>query len=174
MVAKALERLFSTYPQFGRSDDPADRVKAASVYFEALATYEAQDIEGAVANLLSGRAPGVNAAFPPPAPVVAAETRRVMNLRLDALSRRYAPRNQLPAPTIERTDESRANVKAMVEAVVAVDTEAQRIAEEARREGWAKVNARFDADLTSDTMLERLGYTTTDSDVEGDMGGRAA
>lgn len=177
-VAAALERLFSTYQQFGRSDDPADRVKAASAYFEAVLPYQVRDIEAAVTNFLNGSVPGVNLSFAPPAPAVGAEVRRVMNLRLDRESRGVV-RNQLPPPTIERTDESRARVMAQMQAFTATNADGDRIAEQARREGWAKVNARFDADLAAmpdRERLKRLGYTAGDPDADtGDMGqGKAA
>jgi hypothetical protein len=53
----------------------------------------------------------------------------------------------------------------------------KRVAGEADGRGWRKVNDRFDADLEAvpaSTRFGRLGYTSADSDADGDMGSRAA
>lgn len=174
MVAAALERLFSTYQQFGRSDEPTDRIKAAAAYFEAVKPYELRDIDAAVTNFLNGSVPGVNASFAPPAPAVGAEVRRVMNLRLDSEQRRYAPRGSLPAPTIERTPDSMERVKAMMQqAVAGLTSEAPADDAEAKRRKQAfqsRVFDRFDPPQSEAEMRKRLHIESDDSDAEGDMG----
>jgi hypothetical protein len=168
--------LFSTYQQLGRSDDPSERVKAASVYFEAVAPFETADIEAAVSNFLNGSAPGVNPNFAPPAPAVASEVRRCMNQRLDSEHRRRPP--ALPAPDVVRTPESMARVAAatkravenLASAMLTVDAaDAKR-----RQKFQGRVHERFDPQ-TEREVAERLGYTVGDPDAdEGDWGGRAA
>lgn len=173
MVAAELERLFSTYQQFGRSDDPADRVKAASAYFDAVLPYEVRDIEVAVTNFLNGAVPGVNPSFAPPAPAVGGEVRRVMNLRLDSEQRRYAPRGSLPPPTIERTPESMARVKVMMDqAVAGLATELRSPDAEAERRKQAfqsRVFDRFDPPQTEEEMRKRLRFTVGDEDGDRDV-----
>lgn len=174
-MAVAFEKLFSTYPSVGRSDDPAERLQAAQVYFEAVLAFDVRDIETAVVNFLNGSAPGVNPSFAPPAPAVAAEVRRVMNLRLDSERRRARP--QLPPPLVERTAESRARVAQMVREAQAALTVAGEDDEEAtrrRQSTQSRVFDRFDPPQDEAEMMSRLGYTTGDSDEDGDWGGRAA
>lgn len=170
-TAAALERLFRTYPSFGHATDgsPADRVEMVKVYFEALEPYETHDIEAAVQSFLSGSAPGHNPAFAPAAPQVAAETRRIMNLRLDAERRERLLRPQLPPPDIQHSPESQVRVAARAAAAVASlasdmrtpDAEAAR-----RREAMAKVHARFDPPQDEDAMRQRLGFTTGSPESE--------
>lgn len=83
-------------------------------YYDAVAPYATQDIEAAVRNFLAGTAPGHNPAWAPPAPLVGAETRRVMNLRLDSEARDRLARPRLPPPDIEHTPASKARVAALV------------------------------------------------------------
>lgn len=164
-VTAAFNRLFSTYPRFGGSD----LGEAMRAYFEAVEPYETQDILAAVRNFLSGAAPGVNPAFAPSAPMVGAETRRVMNLRLDAEHRSRIP---LPPPMIEHTPEERQRMAAMADAAIARLTQSLRTedaeAERRRAEGWARTNARFQPDMSPDTVKRRLGFSVGDPDGDAD------
>lgn len=112
-IAAAFDRLFRTYQQSDRGEPEAvvrERMERAKVYFEAVEPYQTGDIERAVENFITGNAPGVNPAFAPPAPQVASECRRVMNLRLDH-ERRSRP--VLPPPPEEPiSDEERERGKA--------------------------------------------------------------
>jgi hypothetical protein len=171
-VSNLMNLLFATFPP----PPGADVAAQLEAYSIALEGHDVGDIEAAVRKLIRGEVAGHNQSFAPSAATLGAVVIERRNHRLDVASRGYI-RNQLPAPTIERTDDSRARVAALVKAVTTVDTEAERIAEDARREGWAKVSARFDADLDAlpdSERLKRLGYTTGDSDADGDMGSRAA
>lgn len=170
-MAAAFERLFSTYPQFGgRNDGAFDRIAAAKVYFEAVAIFEAGDIEQAVENFLTGAAPGHNPAFAPPAPLVGSEVRRVMNLRVESEARARRFRPALPAPDIVHTPEERERVRLKVEALKASIAERtgddEAATEKQRRSNFAKVHERFRPDMDEDAVLERLGYTVGDADGE--------
>lgn len=79
------------------------------MYFEAVEPYATGDILDAVENFITGRAPGVNPSFAPPAPAVASECRRVMNMRLDSERRRRAP--ALPPPDIAPEEKERVGAK---------------------------------------------------------------
>lgn len=170
--------MFRTYPSFGRAeDDPASRAETARVYFEAVGIYETEDIEAAVNNFLNGSAPGHNAAYAPSAPQVAAESRRVMNLRLESLHRAKPP--ALPPPDIKRTPDSMARVAELTKQAVANLTSVM-LTEDAetdrRRKAFqSRVFDRFDPPQTEAEMRRRLGFTVGDPDGEaGDMGGQAA
>lgn len=102
-VATAFQRLFQTYPSF----QAAEADDTLRVYFEAVGPYETTDIETAVDNFLVGSAPGHgNPNFAPPAPVIAAEVRRVLTRRLDVerLTRRALP---APEPVIGEAERAR-------------------------------------------------------------------
>lgn len=138
----------------------ADTEAAMRVYFEAVSIYETRDIEAAVQNFLSGSAPGHNPAFAPAAPVVGAECRRVMNLRLDAeaIDRRMRPR--LAPPDVEKTDESRKRVLArtaeLVEALAAQKRTEDAQVELERKARQARVNDRFAPDMSREAVSRRL------------------
>ena len=120
-TAAALERLFRTYQQSDRGDalDVAlERMERAKVYFDAVAPYDIRDIEAACNAFITGNAPGVNPAFIPPAPQVGAEVRRQMNLRLDREYRDNLTRPKLAPPDAERTPESQARVRELMERTI--------------------------------------------------------
>lgn len=105
-VAQAFGKLFQSYPSFqaGGADE------TLPVYFEAVEPYQTGDILDAVTNFLTGKAPGVNPSFAPPAPALASECRRVMNLRLEheRIMRPALP----PPPEPEISEAERARVAA--------------------------------------------------------------
>lgn len=151
-IAAALERLFRTYPQSDRGDalDVAlDRLERAKVYLEAVDQFDIADIEAATKAFITGNAPGVNPAFIPPAPQVAAEVRRQMNLRLDSERRRKPYTPELPPP--RPTAESRARVKALIDNAVveiaakAADTTTPE-SQEGRKAIFERTNERLDAE----------------------------
>lgn len=83
---------------------------------ETVTDYETVDLKTAVHAFLSGAAPGVsNPSFAPSAPMVGAEIRRQMNLRLDAEKRERIRRPALPPPDIVKTEASKARVKALLD-----------------------------------------------------------
>ena len=164
--------MFRTYQQSDRGDEETvarDRIERARVYFEAVAPYGVADIEAGSRSLLSGSAPGVNPNFLPPAPVVAAECRRQMNLRLDRENREKKLRPALPPPSVKRTAEDRAKVKAMVDDLVQRTT-AQIEAQNPKRPGIIqRANAAFMPDLSDEATLRRLNLTPyySSGDPEG-------
>lgn len=87
-------------------------------YLLAVEDYPADDVEAAVAMLIKGTAPGINPSFRPKPSEVGAECRRQMNLRLDHEARERAYRPKLPPPDIERTPESQARVRELMERTV--------------------------------------------------------
>lgn len=118
-IAEALDRLFRTYQQSDRNADPGElareRIGKAKVYLEAVAIYEARDVEAGVDSLLNGSFPGHNPSFVPPAPVVGSATRRAMEFWLDSERRANLGHPRLPPPDIEKSPESRARVRAAVD-----------------------------------------------------------
>jgi len=133
---------------------------AMRVYFEAVSDYETQDIEAAVGNFLGGTAPGHNPSFAPPAPLVGAETRRVMNLRLDRMNRQKTLRPRLPTTDIQRSPESMARVAALmaqaIEGLAAEKRTEDAAADKRRAELFAKTNARFAPDMSHEAVRARL------------------
>lgn len=146
-------------------------MERAAAYFDAVQLYELVDIHTAVRNFLSGSAPGHNPAYAPSAPLVGAEVRRVMNLRLDSEARTKLP--ELPPPAIKRTPEEIARVEAMVKAVVERNAAIMRTedAEKDRRarELAARTNERFKPDMTPAAMKRRLGFSVGDPDGDRDV-----
>jgi hypothetical protein len=161
-TAAALGKLFITYPSQSRGDDEAiaaDRIARVGVYLDALVSYEAQDVEGAVQAFLSGCAPGHNPAFAPSAPQVGAEARRQMNLRLDSEHREEMRRPQLPPPDAPKSNAVAEGMKQLADKLgEQMRTDDARV--EAKRKGdWAKVHARF-APQSDAERAELLGYGT--------------
>ncbi len=137
--------------------DPADAEQQFRNYIFAVDDYPAADVEAAVEALIKGTAPGVNPSFLPPPPAVGAECRRQMNLRLD---RERDTRPKLPPPDIERSPESQARVKELMERTVrglrTPDSD-DPVARHKRQ--LDKTNARFD---------QERGYSIGDPDAEWD------
>ncbi len=171
-IPNLLKLLFSTFPPPPSEDGDAQ----LAAYALALDGHAEQDIEAAVRKLIRGEVPGHNQSFAPSAAMLGSVVIERRNHRIDIESRSFV-RNQLPAPSIERTDESRARVAAKLQeglvglatTMLTPDVEAER----RRQEHTSKVFARFDPKSDREA-LERLGYSTGNSDVEGDMGGKAA
>lgn len=163
-VSEALKRLFRTYPGF-QTDDVAATMQ---VYFEAVQPYATEDIEAAVTNFLTGSAPGHNPSFAPSAPLLGAEARRVMNLRVEseARERRYHP--QLPAPDIEHTPESRARVAAMTANLLA-NLKPQKMDAASDKEYWAGTHEMFAPDPSEAALRRRLGYSAGDPDGDREV-----
>jgi len=166
-VTAAFNRLFSTYPQFAT----ADFNEVVGAYFDAVEPYETQDVLVAVKNFLSGSAPGHNPAFAPSAPLVGAESRRVMNQRLDSEARQR--KRALPAPDIVHTPEERARVSAMVEDLKRRTAEQMRTEDAAAdlrmRDLSARTNARFFPDQDPMAMKRRLGFAAGDPEGDRDV-----
>lgn len=158
-VSEALKRLFRTYPGF-QTDDLAATMQ---VYFEAVQPYDTADIETAVSNFLTGAAPGHNPSFAPSAPLLGAETRRVMNIRLEseALVRRFHP--QLPPAPIQHTPESRARIAAMTAELLA-NLSPKKMDALSDKEYWAGTHEMFMPDMDEAAMRRRLGYSVGDPD----------
>ncbi len=113
-VSKLLSKLFASYPQAQPTNE------ALEAYLEAVSDYGADDLKSAVHAFLSGSAPGVaNASFAPSAPMIGAEVRRQMNMRLDSEQRERMRRPQLPPPDIPKSEESKARVKELTERLAA-------------------------------------------------------
>ncbi|CDP50690.1 hypothetical protein [Devosia sp. DBB001] len=173
-IADAFDRLFRTYQQGDHSADPGDlareRLAKAKVYFEAVSIYEAEDVEAAVSDFLSGSVPGHNAAFVPTAPQVGSATRRAMERRTDRLAREKALHPRLPPPDVPKTPESHARVKAMVDGLVESFAEQHRTEDAAaakrKHDQMVKANSRFLDESDEDAMRERLGYSVGDRDGE--------
>ncbi len=162
-VAQALDRLFRTYPSF-QAGEAAD--EALRVYFEAVEPYQTGDILDAAQNFITGTAPGVNPSFAPPAPAVAAECRRVMNLRLESEARSKKP--ALPPPDVVKSAESRERVRLAAAGLISSLAEQARTEEASKvhdRKSWQdRMDNRFAPDQSEDRMRLRLNI----GDPEGD------
>lgn len=151
-----INRLLACFRTPGQAD-PADAEQQFRNYIFAVDDYHAADVEAAVEALIKGTAPGVNPSFLPPPPVVGAECRRQMNLRLD---RERDRRPKLPPPDVERTPESQARVRELVERTVRGLRTADADDPQARhRRQIEKANAYFDAER---------GYSVGDMDAQDD------
>lgn len=171
-IAAAFERLFRTYGSLGQGSTPEevarDRMERIKVYFDAVALYAEEDVEVAVDNFLTGSAPGHNPSFAPPAPLVGAEVRRVMNLRLDHEARIRKP--ALPPPDIEKTPGSRERVLRLANQHIDQLASALRTDDAAKaheRKRWQdRIDARFNPSQDEAEMAQRLGFTSGDRDGE--------
>lgn len=163
-MTAAFNRLFSTYPQFVG----ADTGELILAYFDAIEPYDTQDILAAVKSFLTGAAPGHNPAYAPSAPMVGAEARRVMNLRLDSERRMKALRPSLPAPTIEHSPAERARVAAMADDLVRRTAEQLNTPDNAthRKDVWGPVHQRFYPDMSPAATKRRLGFDVGDADED--------
>lgn len=152
------------------SDDGDELLRG---YLLAVDDYPFCDVEGAVDALIKGIAPGVNPSFRPKPSEVGAECRRRMNLRLDSEHRAKMARPALPPPDVERTPESRARVKAMVDKALgnlkSVTADEDAATAQRKAEMWAKTNARFDPSADEADMAARLGFTAGDPEGERDV-----
>ncbi len=98
-VSKALNRLFSSYPQFQASDD------AIAAYFEAVEPYGDVDVVEAVKQFLTGRVEDFNPAFAPSAPHLVSVTRKFDERRRKDEYQAYKASLPKPAPTPPPTKE---------------------------------------------------------------------
>ena len=170
----ALERLFRTYPSFGKGETAEevarDRMAKAEVYLAAVEPYQAADVESAVSAFITGTVPGHNPAFAPTAPEVGSATRREMEHRVGSEVRARKP--ALPPPDIEHSEESRARIKALVAGCVASLTSITAAEDEARElekaERWQRTHVAFVPDLDEAAMAARLGFTVGDRDGDED------
>jgi hypothetical protein len=170
-IAEALDKLFRTYDRSDRNADPGDvardRMAKAKVYFEAVGPYEAQDVDQAVTDFLTGNVPGGwNVAYAPNALQVGSATRRAMERRVES---ERLNRLQLPPPAddfVQDPPEVRAKNRARLDALAAELASSMRMDDAPLRALQARTNARFDPPAA---------YTVGDEDAEtGDMGNRGA
>ena len=130
----------------------------------AVDDYSADIVEDAVNGFIKGTAPGVNANFLPPPPVLGAECTRLLNIerRREELERRYRP--VLPPPPIVHDPDSQARVgelvKKAVENLQSVDEKSDTEADKRRDEMWEKVNRRFRPDMSDEAIYQRLMVTS--------------
>lgn len=165
-IAEALDKLFRTYEKSDRNVDPGDlardRMAKAKVYFEAVAPYEAQDVDQAVTDFLTGNVPGGwNVAYAPNALQVGSATRRAMERRVE---RERLDRLQLPPPAddfVQDPPEVRAKNRARLDALAASLANTMEMDRTPLRNLQQRTNAYFD---------QPLGYSVGDPDAEGDMG----
>jgi hypothetical protein len=119
-------------------------------YLLAVEDYHPFDVERAIDTLIKGTAPGVNPSFRPKPSEVGAECRRQMNLRLDSEYRDKMARPKLAPPDIERTPESQARVRELMNRTVSGlrgMSESESAEATARRKAlWDRTNASFDAE----------------------------
>lgn len=167
-IAAAFDKLFRTYERSDRSGDPGglarERMAKAKVYFEAVESYDEQDVEKAVSDYLAGNVPaGWNVAYPPSAPQVGSAVRRAMERRLE--SERLG-RLSLPPPADDFQQdppEVRAKNRARMDALAASLASRMELDEAPLRDLQRRTNEYFD---------RRPDYESANSDDDGDMGGR--
>jgi hypothetical protein len=139
-----VRRILALWPPQA-TDDGAELLRG---YLLAVEDYHAFDVERAVDTLIKGTAPGVNPSFRPKPSEVGAECRRQMNLRLDSEYRTKLSQPKLPKPDIERTPESQARVREMMERAIG---SLRRMSEdedpvERHRAQMRRANEYFDAE----------------------------
>lgn len=142
---KDITRLLGSWPSAAAPVDGDEQLRS---YLLAVEDYPAQDVEAAVVALIKGVAPGVNPGFLPPPAVVGAECKRQNNLRCEREARDRRLHPALPPPDVERTPESQARVKALIDGAVA-NLASKSLDEdpiERHRRRIAKTNERFDRD----------------------------
>ena len=140
---KDIRRILTLWPSQA-ADEGDDLVRA---YLLAVEDYAADDVTRAVDTMVKGTAPGLNPGFRPKPSEVGAECRRQLNLRLDGERRERMFRPALPPPDVERSPESQARVKALIDGAVA-NLAAKSLDDpvERHRKRIAKTNERFDRD----------------------------
>lgn len=174
-VQSLMNLMFSTFPP-PPGTDLAAQLEAYSI---ALDGHDLRDIEAGVKRIIRGEYAGHNPSFAPSAATLGSVVIGSRNYRLEREARNVV-RNQLPAPTIERSDESRARVAALMETAVsnlASELRTPDAETERRKQAFqSRVFDRFDPPQSEAEMRGRLGFTAGDPDGEdGDMGqGRAA
>ena len=162
---KQVRRILALWPS-QVADEGEELLRA---YLLAVEDYPVEDVERGVDQLVKGTAPGVSPSFRPKPPETGAECRRQMNLRLDRENREKKLRPALPPPSVKRTPEDRAKVKAMVDDLVQRTT-AQIEAQNPKRPGIIqRANAAFMPDLSDEATLRRLNLTPyySSGDPEG-------
>ena len=124
-------------------------------------------------NFIHGAVPGHNQSYRPSAPLVGAETRRVMNLRVESEARERRLRPQLPPPDVVHSPESRARIAALAQSYVETVANQMRTEDAERDRSMsalsARTNARFQPDLSEAAMRRRLGYSAGDPDGDREV-----
>lgn len=102
-VTKALNRLFSSYPQFNATTE------AIGAYLEAVEPYGAEDVKSAVNDFLTGRVEDFNPSYAPSAPLVGKVSRSKYLERMDIehAQRRAALPPPQPVPEITQEELAR-------------------------------------------------------------------
>ena len=150
-----MRRLLISYPPPPGSDS-ADELVA--IYLGVASQFGAADVEDGIRALLLGQVAGFDGRFMPSPTQLALAIRQAIDVRVAASKRRAAP--ALPAPDIVHDAESRARVKARVEAFIASVAVGQGSADEAAGERARalaeKVAQRFDPPQDAASLSERL------------------
>lgn len=137
-----------------------DQAELLRRYLDVVEDWHADLVEEAVTLYTTGAMPGFDGRFAPTPPMLATGCRKAAENQarrkyLDGLN---APR--LPAPQLQRTDESRERVrekmKAAVEAIGAQDAHVAAEDIAYSKERWAKTNARFQPDMSDEAVMDRL------------------
>lgn len=152
---KEIQRLLSAFPDTMRGDPTL----LLHNYLTAIEDYTADTVSDAVDMFLRCEIPAFDGRFAPTAPVLASGCRFAAEkaARANYLSRLAAPK--LPPPQIEHTPEERERIRAMAREAAATlaSPAAEHEAEiAARKEQWARVNARFAPDLSEEALAQRL------------------
>lgn len=175
-----INRLLASFPGGGRgeADDVIDG------YLIGLGLLPVQFVAQAAQEYLSGAVPDHNMAFAPSPAQLGSRARKHWHAFLDAEKRHKEAVLQIEARdhSVDKTDESRARVKAKMEQAInglaqSMRTDdARTVADEKRKADFAKrVDERFRPDDDRSATLERLGFEVGDADAEeGDWGQRGA
>lgn len=163
-----IRRILALWPSQA-ADDGDELVRG---YLLATEDYPACDVEAAVDMLVKGIAPGVNPSFRPKPSELGSESHRQNHVRCDREARDKRLRPALPPPDIEHTPESRARMKAILEAGLAKLHEAtapeDKAAAERSKAQLDKVNAMFQPDMSEAAMRKRLGFSVGDPEDAAD------
>lgn len=157
-IPSLLELLFSTFP----SGQGVDRAAQMQAYVVALDGHDMRDIETAIWRLIRGEIDWHNGAFAPSAPLLGNVVAKMRDerYRRAKFDRTYATPVALPSPDVERTPESQARVKAMVEGFVKSVAEALSTEDAKRAAGHndlvKRTHRRFDPDQDGPSLNSRL------------------
>ena len=154
-ISAAVARLLTLFPTAADSSSAEDRV---AVYLAVAQKFEPADVEAGVMAIFEGRLSGFDGRFRPTPTQLALAIRQVIDARPNSKWRRVP--EALAAPEIAHDAESRARVKARVEAFVASARagqagEAEAAGERARALA-EKVAQRFDPPQDAASLSERL------------------
>lgn len=152
---KQIQRLLSNFPPVA-----GDIQQVVGNYLAAVDGWSYDDVTMAVDLYVKGQMPGFDGRFAPTPPMLVSGCRKAAEIKARDRYLRKVATPQLSAPDIVHTPEERARVKAKVQRFIEQQNEMAIAGDESETKrkamGWAKVNARFNPDMSDDALMARL------------------